>query len=859
MSGVDYSVSTERRGNDNRSIGEYQGGQGYPPLGAPVSPYEAIEDLMQPRGPSLKDFFTLLKKRRRIVFTTLLSVFSLGVLYAFLADDQFTATSVIEIRGYSPVIGEAELETLLQNDTRKLMYQKTTEAKLTHLSLADDVLNKNNLGIEIKDYFRKRKSGLSKLMASFWKLIGLESVDNTFDDEDPRYLHRQTFLSNYLRLIQINPIHETSLVQVRATTTDKRLSQRIANEHAEGLIRFLAEEQRAELSTHLETLKARAQELQKTLAQAEADVTNYAKEHQLVALGDGAQGNLMISHLTELNKLLTAAQSHRVESESKVGGIGTKKQIDNPVLDDETVKDLRTKLKEAEGEYAALSQLVTDEYPKLVELQGKIRSLKNNIQNERQGSVIALKSQYESNLAAEKLILEQFQAQLAKAQAMSGELVQYNLLQREATGLRDLTQSVLRSMNQTQISSASNKANVSISDYAPLPRRPSAPRRNIIVVFSAVLGFICGVGLAVLRELLDSTIKISDDAQAALGLPTLGIIPSFKALGAANLIDREKGLKAKVVGLLPPVLRDRIEKPKPALPEPLSASISETEEELDCAAENLDTSRTDEVIVAALPTSPSETPAPLALPEAAILDALRTLRANILFSSTQNASRVMMIASAREREGKTSVVSNLAVTFARASQRVLLIDGDLRRPKISRRFGIPNERFGLVDYLAGQASIDEILVETLVEHLTVIPAGSATPNPTELLGSAKMGDLIRQLRERFDVILIDGAPVLPVADSLMLAQFAETVIFVVRSGRTEKAVAQEAVKRLRRVGARVRGLVLNDFDPGVGSYSSDRYSVSRYKVITEGRLSTASPEAPITNHNMDESERRAVG
>ncbi len=859
---------------DEHSVGAAARNGGQAP-GVAVSTYEMLEELLQPRGPSLKDFVKLLKKRRRLILITAFSVITLGCIYAVTSPNQFTATATVEIRGYAPVLGASELEAMLQTDTRKISYQTTTTAKLTHAGLADEVLSKGDLGKEIGEYFKKQRGTLGKAKRWVMKRLFSAPGDNLLDEEDPRYHHRQTFINSYLRLIQVNPIHETSLVQIRATTTDRRLSQRIANEHAEGLINHLGDERRAELSAQVETLKTHADELQKKLSEAEAEVSRYTEQNELVglAVADSNQGSLMLSHLMDLNKMLTASQKQRVETESKYGRISESKSATSPILDDETIKDLRTKLKDAESEYAALSKLVTGEYPKLMELQAKIESLRGTIHQEREGNLAALKTQYQTDVASEKLIYQQFEDQLKKAHEMSKQLVQYNFLQREASSLRDLSQSVLKALNETKIGASSSKSNVSISDYAPIPRVPSAPRRGIIVVFSCVLGAMAGVGLALIREVLDSTIKVSEDAQAALGIPTLGIIPSFGSHGGKDLMERPLGSVAKVVAKIP-WLRDRF--PDKAAPKPLLEGGENVEPELNLGDENSDQGEdqpielSDDVVAGTIgkPATPGVDPAlpvAVAVPQAAILDALRTLRANILFSSTQNSSRVIMVASSREREGKTSVVTNLAVTFARASQRTLLIDGDFRRPKVAKRFGVADGHLGLVDLLAGQAELKEILLPSGIDNLTLLPAGSDTLNPTELLGSEKMASLIQFLRGEFDVILLDSAPVLPVADSLVLAQFAETVLFVIRSGKTEKAVAQDAVRRLRRVGARIRGLVLNDFDPGVGSYSSDRYSVSPYNVV-EVRPARAvlgkhefslGEDSPLDD--PDGSKQRAVG
>lgn len=793
-----------------------------------LAPYNVLEELLQPKGPSLRDFVTLLIKRKWIILLTAAVICGSGTIYAMLADDQFTANATLEIKGYSPLLRDSGPESFLQNDTRKILYQTTTIAKLTNLSLADDILNNNDLGTVVRKYFRKQRSTLTKIIHLVKRQFGISIGSSHLDNEDPRYTHRQSFINAYLRLVTIHPVKDTSLVQVRATTTDKRLSQRIANEHAEGLIRALGSERKAELKNHLDLLKAQADELQKKLIEAEGEVAKYAQNHKLVGVTDGTQGNLMASQLTELGKLISTAKANRSVSESKLQKLSERKKNDTTFLDDETVRDIRTKLKEAESEYASLSQLVTSEYPKLQELQGKISSYQKTIKEQREENMAALKVEHQSDLAAEQLLVEQFENQLKKAHEMSGELVQYNFLQREAASLRELTQSVLKALNETKIGASTAQSNVIITDYAPIPSSPSAPRRGIIIVFSLILGLIAGIGLAGVFEVLDSTIKVSDEAQQALGIPTLGIIPSFPLLVSKQDEDRERTLRERVregLARLPWV--DKVKKLNGDHGEDETISLNPAVTVVGDGGKN---GRGGEAFGSMLANKLTKGDK-LTQSETGVLDALRTLRANILFSSTQNSSRVIMAASGKEREGKTSTVSNLALTFALASQKTLLVDADLRRPKIGKRFGLDPTQPGLVDFLAGQATMEDILVRGPVENLTIITAGSITMNPTELLGSEKMAKLVATLKQHFDVVLFDSAPVLPVADSLMLSQLTDTVLLVIRSGRTEKAVAQETLRRLRRVGADVRGLVLNGFDPGEGSYSSDRYSVSKYGVI----------------------------
>ncbi len=232
----------------------------------------------------------------------------------------------------------------------------------------------------------------------------------------------------------------------------------------------------------------------------------------------------------------------------------------------------------------------------------------------------------------------------------------------------------------------------------------------------------------------------------------------------------------------------------------------------------------------------------ISAPHAAVSEALRTIRAGILLSSADNPVRVVMVTSSKASEGKTTLSANLAVTLAQASYRTLLIDSDLRHPRASSYFGISASSVGLVHYLVGAADKTSIISDTAVPNLSVISPGAPSPNPAELVGSSKMNQLLKELSETFDYIVIDSPPVLPVADSLMLSRNVDGLIFVVRSGETERPAAKEAVRRLRRVAAPLLGVVVNGLAGSVKTYSIDNYSISSYRM----------PAPADTEHQLEE-------
>ena len=196
-------------------------------------------------------------------------------------------------------------------------------------------------------------------------------------------------------------------------------------------------------------------------------------------------------------------------------------------------------------------------------------------------------------------------------------------------------------------------------------------------------------------------------------------------------------------------------------------------------------------------------------PKSPISESFRVLRTNIQFSAIDDHSmQVLMVASAKSGEGKTTTVSNLAVTYAQEGKKVLLIDGDLRKPSLHLLFQQSN-RVGLTSLLCGQHLLQEVIRDTNVDNLSLIPSGPIPPNPSEILGSQRMITLLEELKEMFDVILFDTPPVLAVTDSAIISSYCDGVILVVHAGKVKKGLVAKAKSNLEHVKAKLLGVVLN--------------------------------------------------
>jgi capsular exopolysaccharide synthesis family protein len=232
-------------------------------------------------------------------------------------------------------------------------------------------------------------------------------------------------------------------------------------------------------------------------------------------------------------------------------------------------------------------------------------------------------------------------------------------------------------------------------------------------------------------------------------------------------------------------------------------------------------------------------------PRSPASEAYRTLRTSMLFMAAQKNLQVLMVTSPSAGDGKTTTTANLAVALAQAGKSVIIVSGDLRKPRLHRFFdGITNTE-GLVDVLSGDRNVRQVLQETTIPNLSVMACGPISSSPAELLHAPRMAAMLEEMRTLADFVIIDSAPVLVVSDSLAMAALVDGVLFVTEAQNTDRQAVSRARNQLEQVGAPVVGAVMNNFDPskaGGGGYAYRYYY--RY-----GDGYGSGPETPGTNGN----------
>jgi capsular exopolysaccharide synthesis family protein len=345
-------------------------------------------------------------------------------------------------------------------------------------------------------------------------------------------------------------------------------------------------------------------------------------------------------------------------------------------------------------------------------------------------------------------------------------------LVREVETLQKLRDDLLLEQQKARIDEAVEAGQVEVVDAAVLPAAPMGQGTHRKLLFALVAGLMLGGGGALVLDRLNTALSRREDLEEALHVPALATIPRF---GAGTAPRRWAGPAL-------PALRNRATRRSLRAPRPGGEPLPE-------------------LVTVSDPHSPAS-------------QAYRKLRTHVIFSHGGPRLRTLLVASAGASEGKSTSCANLAVTFAQQHLRVLLLDCDLRRSRLHAIFGVPRSP-GVPEVLLGHAALSDAIRPTVVEGLSVLPAGRLVPNASELLGSEAMANLLDEVAGRFDLVIVDTPPVLAAADAEILAVQADAVAVVVRAGRTERHAARYAVQQLRAIGARVIGAVLNDPDQKV--------------------------------------------
>jgi len=459
---------------------------------------------------------------------------------------------------------------------------------------------------------------------------------------------------------------------------------------------------------------------------------------------------------------------------------------------------LREQVNEKEAELVRNSTIYGANHEAVIKTEKNLRNLKNQLENKTNELISAGLSildplEYRQNLISDLLQLEtninllesklfEYQSLIDKykdeIKILPEKQSYLAKLNREKNVLSNTYSYMRQKMEEARVSMASEPGKVRIINHAVEAKKPISPDISGNIIMAIIIGVLIGFGCSITIEYFDNTIKSVDFIEHKK-LPILAIIPSI-GYESKTYIGRNNN-QNNIGWIYGRKSADRIQR---------------------------------RLVTHEDPTSP-------------ISEAYRGLRTSLMYTTKGNQGTIM-ISSPGPGEGKTTTIVNLAITFANLGKQTLLIDGDLRKPVLHKVFNTKNE-IGLTHYLSGmEGKLENIITSTDIENLQLIYSGAIPPNPSELLGSKILNDLIRKLEVKYDIILFDAPPILAVTDAVVLSHLMDQFILVVRFGSTDKDSINHALVSLENVNRSLTGVVFNDLNRKNSYYSKNYYSYHEY-------------------------------
>ena len=620
------------------------------------------------------------------------------------------------------------------------------------------ILHSDNLAMRVI-----RKLGLDK-NPSFTGVARPQAPANSLATNSPNIDTEESELINTFRGgLKVATVNNTRLIEIHYLNPNPRLAADIVN----GIVNsYIEQNYQTKFESAMQTsdwLSHQLADLKLKVETSQEKLIRFQREKGIVGIDE--KQNLTTSKLDELSKELTATEADRIQKEANYELAAT----GNPELMARSPSEMLGHLREREStlkqEYAQLSTQFGSNYPKVVQIKNQLDQVQGDIDAEVKRMATQIKNEYLAAQQRENMVLARMEAQKREANELNQNAIEFNILKRDVDANRQLYEGLLQRLKEASLEAGLRNNNIRMVDSARVPLAPASPDIPRNIAIGLILGLCGGVGLAFLLESLDNTVRTPEQAEIASGLPSLGVVPQFLRADSPRL-------------------------------EPAKLAL---------ARGDSDTRRA-ELIAHVRPNS-----------EAA--ECYRSLRTSILLSSLDSPPKVLLVTSPLPQEGKTTTSINCAIVLAQRGSRVLLVDADLRRPGVHRAFGF-DRKSGLSTVLAGTTKMESVIRSyPEIPNLEILPAGPPPPHPAELLDAHKMRSLIAEWRKEYDHVIIDTPPALSVTDPVILSVEADSIILVIRSGKTTKDALRRAGELLWQVNAHVIGIVVNGIDLG----SPDHY------------------------------------
>jgi succinoglycan biosynthesis transport protein ExoP len=718
---------------------------------------------------TIQALLAILRRRRALITRTTAVCFVLAALFCAAASRRYSATAEIQVqKSSSDGLGLESMMSSAGGDATDALDANITLQTQANILQSDTLALKviEDLGLEHTRDFKGRFSPLGWALSLFTPAGPKDPVNAPLEQAPMR---RTGALAVFAKNLTVKPVPGTRLISVSYLSTDPKLAAAVVNHLTQGLVDYTFQTRYNATTEASSWLSSQLQDLKKEAETLQARVVTLQKDSGVYSLGSDSTGkelaySAILDRLQQSTASLTAATSNRIlkgglyEITRKgdpelISGLASSSMTSSAVSNSlSLIQSLRQQQSTLEAQIATDSSRLGSANPKLGDERASLASLNDQIKAEVSRIGRRVENDYRSAQLVEASLQGVYDKQREAASKLNDKAIEFMITKQEAESSRSLYENLNAHLKEAGVMEGLHSSNITVVDPGRVPAKPVKPNVPLYLALSLVGGaFLGGIG-ALFREATDDRIQSMEMVEAALATPILAVLPLLNGSGArsvASYLPSRSGPK-----------------------------------QLPAAAEDLASGRR-------LPAIDG--------PHTAFVESLRSLRTSLLLSRSGAPPKVILITSATEDEGKSTVSVNLAAVFAQADAKVLLIEADMRHPGLTRRFGYDRTGgTGLSSMLSGAEYRNIPTIEAFSElpNLRVLPSGPMPPYPAELLGSDRMQELVESWRGMYDFVIIDSPPLLAVTDAQILARQSDVTVLVARHGLSTRRSLERAYRKL---------------------------------------------------------------